>query len=968
MVDAIVRKLCCLVVFLCCCFSVFSQHYTFKHILKETGLPSSYVYDAIEDEKGYMWIATRYGIVRYDGKEFRKYGSAEGFTDDGVYKIFKDSKSRLWFISLNYHLYKIENGSIERQLPEELASWMDEGDNGILYIITRSGTLLELRNDTVVNRKQIFNETIYFIKRLRKQSFVLVSTRKVLYLKGNKLTVLDSKKAYAGPLRVYELSDGRVLFCDLKGIRLFNEKDLSVKMIFPFHQNEPLCLYEDRQTKDIWLGTTHGAYKFKSGRIGNHTLEIFWNTPVMSIHKSLDGKMWFAFGGEGIYYGNFQSKHYTKQEGLVNNDVLMIRKQGPYIYTFSANSDVSIIQNHKLRAVDYPDAGASFRKYYQGGEGPLYFLTFNGHWKIDLGKIEPFDLASWYPRGKGGGKGISLIDENQVIYYANGHTSYILEQNSRVSRVFPDLQVQQLARQRFQAEKIAKCFLLAVRSEIMYSSADRGIFMVGRKNGIPFVEYDTTYASMPTDLLFTSRGNAVVTTPNNGIHIVIDGIHHIYNAENGLPVKSIKRIYSHDGFLWACSNNGLTRLQLDEHDSIVGITNLNTGNLLISDEVNEVAFSGNQVYVASNQGISVFDKQNINTSAYVPPVHIHTFRVNERDTGIRENIVLPYDLNNIGIGFRAISFSGEDILYRYMLEGVDQEFQYTPSDNIKYALGPGKYKFIVYAKTGNGEWSKIPAEATFTIEPPFWKTWWFIGSSILVGILILILVVWRIVWVSRRREEIKRKIVQSELWALRLHMNPHFIFNTLNSLQSFVLMHKPLDANDYIARFSQLIRWIMSYSDRNDITLEEELEFLNAYIELEQLRFEKVFVLVTEIDPHLDPHTTHIPPLVIQPFIENAIKYGLAGTDRRGILELSFVKQDGCIRVTVEDNGVGRDKVRQEQEFSPKETRSTGIAYTEERLKLLIADKTIKQTVTITDLYANGTPSGTRIDILIPIL
>lgn len=846
--------------------------------------------------------------------------------------------------------------------------WLDEGDNGVLYISTRSGILLEVYNDTLVNRRQVSLETIYFLKRLKKQSFVVVTTSQVLYIKGNRIAVVHHRKDYSGTVRVYQLSDGRILFCDKKGIWLFNENDLSVKMIFPFKQREPLCLYEDRQTKDIWVGTTHGAYKFKSGHIGSRTLEIFWNTPVMSIHKGFDGKMWFTLSGEGVYYGNFQSKHYTKQEGLVNAEILIIRKQGPYIYTLSVNSDVSIIKNHKLQRAYYPEAGASFRKAYQGGESPLYFLTFNNHWKIDLGKITRFDMTSLYSDNKYVQKGIAMIDENNIMYYKDTSNMYVFDQGRGMMYMFLDTLAQRLSRERSRGEKIMQWTLLAVHSGILYSATDKGIFMFGNRNGIPIVEYDTMYSSMPTDLIFTSRGNMVVATSNEGIHIVVNGMHHIYNTGNGLPGNSIKRIYNHDGFLWACSNNGLARIRLDDHDSIVSITNLNTGNLLISDEVNEVVFSGNQLYVASNQGISVFDQQGINTSAYVPPIHIHTFRVNERDTGITENMVLPYDQNNIGIGFRAISFSGEDILYRYMLEGVDKEFQYSRSDNIKYALTPGKYKFIVYAKTGNGDWTSVPASLSFTILPPFWKTWWFISGGILALLLIVLGILWRIIRINRKREETRRKIIESELRALRLHMNPHFIFNTLNSLQSFVLMNKPLDANDYIARFSQLIRWIMSYSDRNDITLKEELEFLNAYIELEQLRFEKVFVLVTEIDPQLDPHATHIPPLVIQPFIENAIKYGLAGSDRRGILELSFVKQGEFIKVTIEDNGVGRDKVRQEQEYSPRETRSTGIAYTEERLRLLIADNTIKQTVTITDLYTNATPSGTRIEILIPIL
>jgi LytS/YehU family sensor histidine kinase len=199
-------------------------------------------------------------------------------------------------------------------------------------------------------------------------------------------------------------------------------------------------------------------------------------------------------------------------------------------------------------------------------------------------------------------------------------------------------------------------------------------------------------------------------------------------------------------------------------------------------------------------------------------------------------------------------------------------------------------------------------------------------------------------------------------------MNPHFIFYTLNSLQTFVLLNKPLAANHYIAKFSSLVRWIMSYSAKQRITLEMELEFLKTYIELEQLRFEEQFTALIEVDEELHVADTYIPSLVVQPFVENAIKYGLTGKKEKGLLKIVFKRQGNCVCVTIEDNGIGRVHVLQEQRASDKAFESTGIKNTEERLRLISGDHSKDKLVEIIDLYEHEDPTGTKVILIIPIL
>lgn len=274
---------------------------------------------------------------------------------------------------------------------------------------------------------------------------------------------------------------------------------------------------------------------------------------------------------------------------------------------------------------------------------------------------------------------------------------------------------------------------------------------------------------------------------------------------------------------------------------------------------------------------------------------------------------------------------------------------------------------MIAAKKYNSDWS-APFSYTFTILPLWYQSWWFkVGVCL---ILLVVVYVWiaRIRWREKEKTAYNKRIAALRSNALASQMNPHFIFNTLNSLQTFVLLNKPLAANHYIAKFSALVRWIMSYSAKQRITLAMELEFLKTYIELEQLRFEEQFTALIEVDENICVTDTYIPSLIIQPFVENAIKYGLTGKKEKGLIRVVFKLQGSRVLVTIEDNGIGRVRVLQEQQASHKAFESTGIKNTEERLRLISGSRSKDKLVEITDLYEDETPAGTKVVLIIPIL
>jgi LytS/YehU family sensor histidine kinase len=225
-----------------------------------------------------------------------------------------------------------------------------------------------------------------------------------------------------------------------------------------------------------------------------------------------------------------------------------------------------------------------------------------------------------------------------------------------------------------------------------------------------------------------------------------------------------------------------------------------------------------------------------------------------------------------------------------------------------------------------------------------------------------------ILLVQRRRENLKQQILLAEQKAVRSQMNPHFIFNSLNSIQHFIIDKDEKNANSYLSNFSKLIRKTLDSSKFNTISLKEEVETLKLYLQLEQLRFENRFEYRLEIDPKIDQDETSIPTLILQPIIENAIWHGLMPKKNKGNLDIMFeLLTANRLLVSVQDNGVGR-KYSSEINKKRKQHVPMGIENIRERLALLNKLNKTNMSIGIVDLQSdNGEPEGTRVEILLDI-
>jgi len=217
------------------------------------------------------------------------------------------------------------------------------------------------------------------------------------------------------------------------------------------------------------------------------------------------------------------------------------------------------------------------------------------------------------------------------------------------------------------------------------------------------------------------------------------------------------------------------------------------------------------------------------------------------------------------------------------------------------------------------------------------------------------------------RVKLEKKNLETEQRLLRSQMNPHFIFNSMNSIQSYISGNDNFTAMSYLSKFAKLIRGILENSRKAMIMLEEEINTLNLYIELERLRFKNKFDFKVEIDPVLFTETIYIPPMLIQPFIENAIKHGLRNMDGKGLLKIAFKKKNQLIECIIEDNGIGREQAKTMNEIRNKDHQSLGMQVTRERIDAFKREKNANSNLIIIDMKnKEGKASGTQVNVLFP--
>ncbi len=468
----------------------------------------------------------------------------------------------------------------------------------------------------------------------------------------------------------------------------------------------------------------------------------------------------------------------------------------------------------------------------------------------------------------------------------------------------------------------------------------------------------------------------------------------LYTTNDGLPNNVIYGILiDKRGYLWLSSNKGVTRFL----PATRSVKQYDSKNGLQSDEFNTnctYQMADGTFFFGGVKGISYFNVNELKTNSFVPPIKLTQLKIQDSlYNSQRSDVALSHTQNFIDFRFAALNFSNSDKnTYRFQLEGINTDWinAGTYAQATYTNLPPGQYVFRVKGSNDDGIENPQAASIQIQIEPAYYQTWWFTSLLVLLASGLLLLTYrshtsYQLVSAKLDREEAIRyqkeselkeqagafrlKLAETEMAALRSQMNPHFIFNCLNSIQFFTVQNDAEKASDYLTKFARLIRLVLENSKSERVTLANELETLRLYIEMEAMRFPDKLRYQTLLADDVDTDSIQIPPLLLQPFVENAIWHGLMHKDEGGTVRVAVTQpRQDHLHIDITDDGIGRQQAAEYKSKSATKQKSFGMKLTADRIAMINQFYQTETRIDIVDLTDDqGRPTGTTVHIDIPI-
>lgn len=953
-----------------------AQELRFQNYSVAEGLPSSEVYHAIQDRAGFMWFSTDRGISRFDGYTFTNFTEGDGLPDNTVFELVEDSSGRLWTRTMSGRLACVAGDSIvqhpaseaiaalllESYRPQNLPVSLIVNDDGTVWIGTRSSDgFLEVEPDGALHLHDLFPDRAsatqvleYEPGRYLPACFYNTYANRapqpgqnellVAYADGDTVSFpyLDPRKVMS--VRVLGMPDGSLLVAcgaellHIKGRELLSHRCLNQRVI-------ALTLDVDGT---VWLakfnsGVEHYSIRDGALRLLERHLE---GLSVSHVAQDVEGGLWFTTLDHGVYYlpargvRHVQTALSESKPGAIYADTA----GGCWVTYDSGTIDYITPELAAHQVQQLPGALTTFyaaenRPLLVAGNG-LYAWQQNGFKrKLTQAAVKSVLACDSNTYWVGGIGGILKIRDWVIEYHWHDH--------------LPTLPLEDIA-----------------------LGPNNGVYIATR-NGL--WHFDGADLSPPPEgePLLHQRINALATdaqqrlwmaTLGGGL-LVLEGttIHQI-GVQQGLAGSVCNSLFMEEDTLWVGTNSGISRLVIPQNmANLQAALNLTTVHGLASNEVVDVQTRSTNLWVATAEGVTVWDKASIKSNAVGAIIQLTAVKVNEQAVELKPALQLTHQQNVVEFQFVGMSFrQAGNVPYRYRLEGIDSSWIYTRTPSVRYpALPPGNYRFVVAAANVDGVWSAQAATMQVHIAAPYWATWRFRGAvALLVALLFWIGLRQRIKRI-RQHHTATQKMNNLERQALQAQMNPHFTFNALNAVQSYITGNQPAQAQRFLSRFARLIRLVLESSRSSTILLSNEIRTLESYLELEQLRIQPTFEYLVEIAPDVEPELIEIPPMLIQPFVENALVHGIAGVKTGGQIVVRFSLKSNHVLCEVEDNGVGR---RAAANSGTTQHKSMAMAITTERLSLLSQSMRQKLALRIIDLEdQTNQATGTRVELEIPL-
>jgi ligand-binding sensor domain-containing protein len=978
---------------------------TFRHTTDSLhSISDNLINDVSLDKQGTLWVGTQHGIsIKKKGeKHFEPLLWTKGWK---VNYTFEAQDGYLWILTFTHGLFRFSPDLKERRQWFAEGEWREklidiaESPTGDLWIAARNGflhwnpqrqdfqtftipqLLLNSKSDMTIRRIGMDNDGRLWVGGLDNGLFIVDFGSKnpqpdtikkpnwtVKHYK-NGLNQTNYPLAGNDITEIYRTSWGDMWIGTKSGLSIwryalnrFDNYDHRDDDPLSISRNYIISVFEDRQ-KLMWVGVSGGGFcKYDPTRLRFSWLRRFANKEnpktdnmVYNIHETADRSLYFATQTDGLI--RFQNDKYTafkndplKPQSLLNNTCFGIANDENgklWIATYGGLSSFDL-KTEKFRAFtpskdDSTSRLLSIHKLRNRSE--LLVGGTNGIFCFDL-KTEKW-LKNKTPQLTPATVARRIFEDSEGQIWLGTEGKGLVLYNID-SQTFTS----------FQMPTSPSC-------RAVIESANKQQLWVGTQGGL---------------VLFDKKEKKAVKT---------------WTTQEGLPNDVIySLLLAKDNNLWIATNNGLTRM----NTATGQMRTFTTQDGLQSNEFNtNSAFQSphdGRLYFGGINGISTFFSEQLKPNAYKPPVKITNFQVFNRDFPFEEckTLELTNKQNFFTFHFVALNYSlTEKNEYAYQLVGIDKEWVNCGTQHsANYTnINAGDYTFRVKAANNDGLWSTNIAEIRLHIEPPYWQKVWF-KLLLITAITSIVFLIYnnrekqaklretllrRELELTQKEAEsqqkeanFRQKLGQVEMAALRSQMNPHFIFNVLNSINDYMLNHDAQSASQYLTDFSKLIRLVLENSRSEKVTLSNELAALELYLKFEQLRFEDKLRFVIELDEHIDTQFTKIPPLLIQPYVENAIWHGLMHRPKGGKVTLRLKEVDeNLLHIEIEDDGIGRAAAAELKSKSAMRKKSFGMTITSERIQLVNEIFKTNTQVSIQDLVnTEGEACGTKVIIEIP--
>ena len=933
---------------------ILPQTFPHRHFTVKEGLPNTNILSFSQDDRGFIWLSTPNTLSKFDGYNFTNYTiSNENKITGNIRNI---NKKVIYLINNNeihsFNGYTSDTIYFNEKKENLYDKWLQRHDTLFLfsdvaiYLIHDHKSIYSIRISSSDSTQKILSVF------MNKNNMILIGTNNGLFIYNNRsLEKINSDVDY--PVYcINEDANGNIwIGSDDKILMIDKDGKINQKIKISIHKKYPIEKLLIDKFSNIWFS------------LKNYSLFVITNDKLIQIGKNLGfGKTQVNFittdAGENIWVG-------TSNKGLyLFHDIYISNYSEDDELSNEFNPDLMLYLNNRLitgtsNVIDLLEKNINrnlnkrehvFIKEIKRGFDNKIFVACSSD-KIGL---------------------LDIINSHNYVYYFIGASAIFPDKNNLLitGDWQNNLRFYRITNEGFSILKSIHLFgkrerinrIYRDKSDNLWIASVSGLLIISNTYAKNFNDFELLNGSV-NDIKI-DKDNNIWFTSDKGIS-KFDGIKwQWFKYYNGVDLRSSINIeFDKQGSMWICNSKGLVRFR----DNDVKYWEENSE--IMADEIYFLYYDSlkNSMWMVTNEGISKLSIGQFESIKFMP-LNINLTKISIDDSVLNNynNIRLDED-NSIRIDFVSANYQNPDkIQYQYKLEGLEDHWNETENPFVEYAsLSPGNYKLLIRSRTINRDWN-LPLELSFIIETKFYKTIYFYLSLTFIIILTAIYITEnRLKYIKKKHkhsQEIENKISSLKHQALSAMMNPHFIFNSLTSIQYFINNDEVDKANEYLSKFAKLLRLNLESAERGFITIEEELERLKTYLILEKIRFGHLLSYTMKIDREINTEEIHIPNMLIQPFVENAIWHGILPKHSDGEISIKIEKfNKDNLKITITDNGIGYYKGL---EMKKSDHISKGMNIIEQKLNLL--NESNKKLISVHDISEyEKDKNGTIVEIIL---